>query len=132
MKKSSEKAIEVNNELRLNVDEQQDNKNHLKLKWDIVDADEVQEITAVRTSMNNRISLCVWHVTQHWHWKIGLKKLIMDEHTELLWNYWGKMFRNWKEVDNHIFEACKPITSQCTSKDEVKNYNGIIVVEKEE
>ena len=44
----------------------------------------------------------------------------------------GEIFRNRKEVDNHIFEACKPISSECTSKDEVKNYNGNIVVEKEE
>ena len=42
------------------------------------------------------------------------------------------MFSNRKEVDNHIFEACKPISSECTSKDEVKNYNGNIVVKKEE
>ena len=47
-------------------------------------------------------------------------------------NYCGNIFRNRKEVDNHIFEACKPISSKCTSKDEVKNYNGNIVVEKEE
>ena len=36
------------------------------------------------------------------------------------------------KVNNRIFEACKPISSECTSKYEVKNYNGNIVVEKEE
>ena len=41
----------------------------------------------------------------------------------------GEIFRNRKEVDNHIFEACKPIPSECISKVEVKNYNGDIVVE---
>ena len=38
MKESSEKAMEVNNELRLNVDEQQDDKT-LKVKLDIDDSD---------------------------------------------------------------------------------------------
>ena len=52
MKESYEKAIEVDNELRLKVDEQQDGeKTHLKLQWDIDDADEVKEITVVRTPM---------------------------------------------------------------------------------
>ena len=63
---------------------------------------------------------------------MNLNKLSEEEHTELWWNYCGNIFRNRKEVDNHIFEACKPISSECTSKDEVKNYNGNIVVEKEE
>ena len=40
MKESSEKAMEVNNELRLNVDEQQDEKT-LKVKSDIDDSDKV-------------------------------------------------------------------------------------------
>ena len=40
------------------------------------------------------------------------------------------MLRNKKEVDNHIYEACEPISSECTSKDEVENYNEHIVVEK--
>ena len=35
------------------------------------------------------------------------------------------------KVDNRIFEPCIPISSECTSKDEVINYNGNIVVEKE-
>ena len=56
--------------------------------------------------------------------------LLMDEHTELLWNYCGKILRNWKEVDTHIYEACEPISSECTSKGEGKNFNEHIVVEK--
>ena len=44
--------MEVNSELRLNVDEQQDDKT-LKVKSDIDDYDEVQEITAARTPMKN-------------------------------------------------------------------------------
>ena len=48
MKDISEKAMEVNNELRVNVDEQQDDKT-FKLKSDIDDSDEVQEISAART-----------------------------------------------------------------------------------
>jgi hypothetical protein len=40
MKESSEKAMEINIELRLNVDEQQDDKT-FKVKSDIDDSDEV-------------------------------------------------------------------------------------------
>ena len=43
-----EKVMEVNNEARLNVDEQQDDKT-FKVKSDIDNSDEVQEITAART-----------------------------------------------------------------------------------
>ena len=43
-----EKAIEVNNAIKLNVDEQQDDINHLKEPCDIEDEYEVQEITTAR------------------------------------------------------------------------------------
>ena len=56
MKESSDKAMEINIELMLNVDEQQDDK-IFKIKWDIDDSDEVEEITATRISMQNRF---VW------------------------------------------------------------------------
>ena len=58
MKESSENAMEVNNELRLNVDEQQDDKT-LKVKPDIDYSDEVQEITAARTPMKINRPVCV-------------------------------------------------------------------------
>ena len=58
MKESSEKAMEVNNEPRLNFDEQQDDKT-FKVKSDIDDSDEVQEITAARTPMENNRPVCV-------------------------------------------------------------------------
>ena len=45
MKESSEKAMEVNIELRLNIDEPQDDKT-FKVKSDIDDSNEVYEITA--------------------------------------------------------------------------------------
>ena len=48
MKESSEKPLEVNIELRVNVDEQQDYQT-LKVKSDIYDSDEVGKITATRT-----------------------------------------------------------------------------------
>ena len=51
MKESSEKAMEVNYDLRLNVDVQQDDKK-IKVNSDIDDSDEVQAITAARTPMN--------------------------------------------------------------------------------
>ena len=58
MKESSEKAVEVNNELRLDVDEQQDDKTY-KVKLEIDDSDEVQEITAARTTMKKNRHVCV-------------------------------------------------------------------------
>ena len=58
MKESSEKAMEVNNEPRLNFDEQQDDKT-FKVKSDIDDSDEVQEITAAQTPMQNNRPVCV-------------------------------------------------------------------------
>ena len=58
IKESSEKAMEVNNEVRVNVDEQQDDKT-LKVKSDIDDSDEVQTITAARTPMQNDRPVCV-------------------------------------------------------------------------
>ena len=63
---------------------------------------------------------------------MNLNKLSEEEHTELWWNYCGNIFRNRKEVDNHIFEGCKPISTEFTSKDKDKNYNENIFVEKEE
>ena len=72
MKESSEKAMEVNNELRLNVDEQQDDK-ALKVKSDIDDSDEVQEITAARTPMKNNRPVCVTY-NQTLALKNGCKK----------------------------------------------------------
>ena len=47
MQVNYEKAIEVNNEYKLNVDEQQDNIKHLKEQCDINNKYDVQEITAV-------------------------------------------------------------------------------------
>ena len=50
MKHSYKKSIEVHNELRLNVHEQQSG---------IYDADEVLEITAARTPNKKRIGQCL-------------------------------------------------------------------------
>ena len=48
----------------LNVVEQQDDKKHLKLQGELEDADEVQEVTSVRTPMEKNQTVCV---TKHWH-----------------------------------------------------------------
>ena len=53
-----EKAIEVNNELKLNVDEQQDDIKHLKEQCDVDDETEVQEITAAITPMKRNACMC--------------------------------------------------------------------------
>ena len=57
MKESSEKVMKINVELRLNVDEQQDDKT-FKLKSYIDDSDEVWEITAIRTPLKKWVSVC--------------------------------------------------------------------------
>ena len=48
MKAIHEKTIEVNNDLKIKVDEQQDDIKHLKFKCNTHDEDKVQEITAAR------------------------------------------------------------------------------------
>ena len=53
------KAIEVNNELKLNVDEQQDDIKHLKEECGIDDEDKVQEITAAITPIKKKKPVCV-------------------------------------------------------------------------
>ena len=52
------KAIEVNIELKINVDEQQDYIKHLKEQCDIDDEDEVQKITAAITPMKKKKPVC--------------------------------------------------------------------------
>ena len=53
------KAIKVNNNIKFNVDEKQDDKTHLTLQCDIDDEDEVQEITAAKIPMKKNRPLCV-------------------------------------------------------------------------
>ena len=53
-----EKAIEVSKELKLNVDEQQDDIKHLKEQCDVDDETEVHEITAVITPMKRNACMC--------------------------------------------------------------------------
>ena len=63
----------MNNELKLNVDEQEDDLKHLKEECDIENEHEVQEITAARTPMKNNRSVCVT-CNQTFVMKNGLKK----------------------------------------------------------
>ena len=77
-----------------------------------------------------KISLCVCVTfNQPLALKMGVKKIIKEAHTELCWNYCGKMFDNRKKVDNHMYEACESISSECTSKDEVEHFDERIIVE---
>ena len=46
MKVNNEKAIEANNDLKINVDKQHVDMKHLKEKCEIDDEDKVQQITA--------------------------------------------------------------------------------------
>ena len=106
-------------------------KKHLKLQWDIKDADEVQEITADRTPMKKYAWVCDMQLF------IGISKLVKTNFSkknllssgEIIWSTFSEKR---KEINNHMFDACKPIGSECTSKYEFKNYNRNIVVEKEE
>ena len=54
-----EKTMEVNIELKLNIDDEEDDLNHLKGQCDIDDENEIQEITAARNPMNNYRPVCV-------------------------------------------------------------------------
>ena len=108
----------------------QDGKNHLKDQFNIAGEDDIQEITAAKTPGKKNSLLCVTY-NQNFNLKDGLKKHIQGEHTELLWNYCGKVFRNRKEKDNCMYEACWSSCHEGPSKDEVDNYKEDIVVEKE-
>ena len=59
MKVIYEKAIEVNNDLKLNVDEQQDDIKNFKEQCDIDDEEEVQEITSARNPMKKNKAVYV-------------------------------------------------------------------------
>ena len=58
------------------------------------------------------------------------KKTTQKEHTELLLNYCGNIFRNRNEVYNHICEVCESNCFECSTKDEVENDKENSVVEK--
>ena len=64
MEDNYENTIEVNNELKLNVDEQEDDLKHLKEQYDKDEEDKIQEIIASRT-YRERIGQWVWHVMKH-------------------------------------------------------------------
>ena len=58
MKVNYETAIEVNNELKLNVDEQQDDIKHLIEQCDINMKMKFREIPAARTPMKKKKPVC--------------------------------------------------------------------------
>ena len=53
--------------------------------------------------------------------KNWLKQPISKEHTKLRQNYWGIIFTNINEVDNHIYEVCESSCHECSAKDEFEN-----------
>ena len=59
MKVNYDKAIQVNNEFKVNVDDQQVEMKHSKEQCDIDDEDKVQKITVARTPMKKIKSVCV-------------------------------------------------------------------------
>ena len=58
MKVNHEKTIEVNNQLKLNVDEQQDEIKHLKEQYNKEDKDKVQEISGDRNPLKKNTYFC--------------------------------------------------------------------------
>ena len=96
--------MEANNELRLNVDEQQDDKT-FKVKTDIDDSDEVQEITAARIPITCNQTVA---------WQTGCKQTYIERaHWALVKLLWQNVQQ---EVDNYIYEACEPCSSKCSLK----------------
>ena len=59
MKVNYDNAIHVDNELKVNVDNQQVDMKYLKEQCDIDDQDEVQKTAVARTSMKKSKSVCV-------------------------------------------------------------------------
>ena len=59
MEVNYDKAIQVNNELNVNVDDQQVDMKHLKEQYDVDDEDKVQKTTVGRTPIKKTVSLCV-------------------------------------------------------------------------
>ena len=123
----------MNNNIKLNVDEQQDDIKHLKKEqWDKTCEDKVQEITAARIPMKKNKPVCV-PGDQTFVMKIGMKKHIQKELPELWWNYCGKIFRHTKEVANHMYEGCELTCHTYTSRIRMgKKNKKKIDVEKEE
>ena len=78
----SEMANKVNNELNLTVDEQQDNIQHLKEYCDINVIEPPWKEMAMCVTCNETFA------TEN-----GLNKKNPVNHTKLLWNYCGKMFK---------------------------------------
>ena len=77
-----EKVIEMNIELKVNVDEQHNDITHLKEQCDIGEEDEVQEITAARTPIKKKRPVCVT-CNQTFAMTNKLTNYIQKEHTEL-------------------------------------------------
>ena len=114
MEKGFEKAMEVNNEPSLNVDVQQDD-NTFKVQGDIDDSKKVQEITAARTPMiinrtvrgtcNQTLALKNWC-------KKNLSRKSTLSSGEIIATKCSAVIEI--EVDNCIYEACQPISSEYT------------------
>ena len=74
MEVNYENTIEVNNELKLNVVEQEDELKHLTEQCDIDDEDKVQEITVARSPMKINRPVCVT-CNQTFTMRNGLKNI---------------------------------------------------------
>ena len=97
MKVNYDMAVWVNNELKVKVDDQQVDMKHLNEQYNIDDADEVQKTTVPRTPTKT----CY----QTFAMRTWLKKTYLEQSNKALWNYYGKMVRNKKEFDAHMYEA---------------------------
>ena len=82
MKVNYERPSKWNNELKLHVDEQQDDIKHLNKKCDKDNEEKVQEITALITPLKKKKPMCVTY-NQTFVTKNGLKTHIQEEPPEL-------------------------------------------------
>ena len=120
MKGNKEKAIEVNNKLRTNVDEQRNKYINLS-RLSTQSSGEI--VVKMKLSWSKKKKPGCVTCSKTFAMTNCFNKFIQNEHTELWWNYCGKMSekKKKKQVDNHIYEACEWTCHECSTKDKVEN-----------
>ena len=122
MKVNNEKAIEVNSDLKINVDEQHVDKKMRNRWWGWSSVDD----SCSKPPWKNEPECGTGN--QAFAMKNLLTKLIQKEHTQIWWNYCGKMFKNRNVLCNLIYKACESTCHECSANDEVENGKEDIIV----
>ena len=122
MKHNYEKAIEENNDLKTKLEEKDDDIKHLQEQCGIEEIDDNDEVHVVteRNLMNKTTSghLCVT-CNQRFASNNGLEKHIEEKHTELWCDICGKLFRNRREVNNHM-DQCEQLGMEAVECEKCK------------